>query len=214
MKLIIKKILAAFLIATIPMAAIAQVTYSGSTGSVSGASIVGTGGTTETLPTTTDTLAGLATSQTFTGTNGFGRINTQTQGFTATMPGNPLMLGTFQDLPVASVNAANGQIFVSGTTGRTIYPLQLSLMVSGTASVATSLKVVCSPSGKLVATFPIASLISSVPISPFSSGPGAIIAGPALVNGCISGDSLYVSNVGTNLAVTTDIYPALLYTVQ
>jgi len=214
----LKNWLIALTLSLLPVTAYAQIYgAANNAGSVtSGVSIVGTAGTTETLPTTTDTLAGLATSQTFTGADGFsGGINTNAQAFSITQSKNPLMLSNYTDIPVASVNnvPTAGYQFVSGITGRTIYPMGLTVMVSGTASAATSVKILCG-SGKLLATFPIASLITSVPISPYSSGPGAVVAGSALGNGCPSGDGVYASNVGTNLATTTDFYVNLLYTLQ
>jgi len=134
--------------------------------------------------------------------------------FSVLPSGNPLVQSNFTDILTASVNAHNGYMFLSGVTGRTIYPTGLTLMVKGTASAATSEKVLCVPSGNLLATFPIATLVDSKAVTPFSSVTGSPVPGPAMAYGCQSGDGIAISNVGTNLATTTDIYVNMPYVVQ
>lgn len=138
-------------------------------------------------------------------------LSTQGITFSISSASNPLLLVTSQDIPTASVNAAGGGYgFVAGTSGRTIFPSAITVMVSGTASAATSLKVVCEPSGMLLATLPVGVLVTNAPVNPFVSG----TAGQALARGCASGDGVFVSTVGTNLATTTDVFVNMPYTVQ
>lgn len=127
---------------------------------------------------------------------------------------NPLMEGTFTSLSVASVNAAGGATILAGAPGRTIFPTGgLDILASGTASGATSENVLCSPSLRSVATFKIAALVTSVPVNAFAS-PGSITPGPAITDGCAPGDSLIVSNVGSNLATTTNLFLNVPYFLQ
>lgn len=161
----------------------------------------------------------LVNQQTAAGTNGVLNINTASSvvTYSTALPSNPLTSTTFEDVPVASANAAGGQIVLSGVSGRTIYPGIPVVMVSGTAATATSLKILCSPSAKLLATLPIALLVTSVPVTPFSSTSTAAalgVPGSALGNGCVSGDSITASTVGTAMTTTTDIYVNLPFTVQ
>lgn len=162
-------------------------------------------------------MLGMVNAQTAAGTNGV--LNIGQAGaivpFNTVISSNPLVEGTFENFAVASVNAAGGATVLSGVTGRTLYPSgTLSVEVTGgNASAATSVKIVCLPSGTLVATFPIAGLISAVPVSPFSST-GAIAAGPAITQGCSSGDSIAASTVGTALATSTNFLINMPYVVQ
>jgi hypothetical protein len=104
---------------------------------------------------------------------------------------------------------------LASTTGRTIYPSSaLSVEVlGGNATAATSVKIVCQPSGTLVATFPVAALASAVPVSVFTSG-FSIVAGPAITQGCALGDGIAASTVGTALATSTSFLINMPYTVQ
>lgn len=172
-----------------------------------------------TIPSVTDTAALLGTNQAFTATETFsgsvaltGTVATQGQVFTTVQAGNPLMQDTVQNIPVASVNQAGGQVLIQSVSGRTIYPSAgLTLLVSGTAATATSEKIVCLPSGRLVATFNIAQLVNSIPVGPMSA---SVVAGPALNEGCQINDDLVLSNVGSNLATTTNLFPNIPYVMQ
>ena len=146
-----------------------------------------------------------------TGTQQNGLAIQSVQTFSTIAGSNPLLFQTVENIPVASVNAAGGQVIVAGITGRTIYPAGLIVMASGTAATATSEKIVCLPSGNLLATIPIASLVSLVPVQPFGA---TVTAGQALGQGCVAGDGIFASNVGSNLATTTDVFVNMPYTVQ
>lgn len=155
--------------------------------------------------------AGNFTNLTASGTTRLANVATQSQAFSTAIAGNPLILGTLESIPVASVNAANGQVVLTGVAGRTIYPIALTLMVNGTAASATSEKVYCSPSTRSLGTFPVGILVSGVPVNVYST---SATAGIAMGNGCALNDSIYLSNVGSALTTTTILYPTLLYTVQ
>lgn len=134
--------------------------------------------------------------------------------FSTAFPGNPLAQLSFQTIPVASVNSGAGQLLLSGQTGRTIFVNGITALVSGSASGATAVTFLCQPSGRTIATFPIAQLVTSVPVSLYSSAGASTIAGAAAGTGCAASDSVYISHTGSNLATTTQVYPTLLYTVQ
>ena len=140
-------------------------------------------------------------------------LATQLNTFSVTPSTNPLILGVASNILTASVNATGGYAFLSGVTSRTIYPMNLTVMASGTAATATSEKIVCLPSGNLIATIPITALVTSVPVGVYSST-GSIIPGPAFAQGCQAGDGVYASNVGSNLATTTNLFITMPYTVQ
>lgn len=125
---------------------------------------------------------------------------------------NPLMLDTAQTITVASVNTTGGYQFLSGVTGRTIYPGTPTVMVSGTASAATSVGLYCN-NGTSIGVWPIAELQSLKPITTFSSV-STVTAGTPLLQGCPSGSGIFVSVIGSSLATTTFFYVNMPYTVQ
>lgn len=216
----------------LPYAAEAQVYgASNSSGSVSGASIVGTGGTTETLPTTTDTLAGLGTSQTFTGTETFSSttifnnvptfnsaismqaagINTFGSVFGNTLTANPITQTVFFSATATQANA--GINILSSASGRTIVPTgAVTIMVSGTAATATSVVLECQPSHRIFVTWPIANLVDRIPVGIYASS--TTVLGSALNNGCNASDSIQLSVNANNLATTTQLFINLPYVVQ
>lgn len=211
-----------------PVAALAQVPYNtGSAGSVtSGVSIVGTGGTTETLPATTDTLAGLATANTFTGVDTFNNSPVFNSGPTTldshyavmgnSLLQNPVTQMVFESFLVGSVNngvnvlnsSASRKIFVNG--GVTLY-------VSGTAAGATSVNLECQPSARLIATWPIGTLINLTPVGIYASASSGVeptvVLGSALTTGCQASDSVLLSANGT-LSTTSQVFINLPYIVQ
>ena len=192
---------------------------SNSSGSVSGASIVGTGGTTETLPATTDTLAGLGTTQTFTGgdtftgtlATGTGGINTFGSVFGNTLSQNPLTQTIFFSATATQANA--GVNILSSASGRTIIPTSgLTIMVSGTAATATSVVLECQPSHRVFVTWPIANLVDRIPVGIYASS--TTVLGSALTNGCNASDSVQLSVNANNLATTTQLFINMPYVVQ
>ena len=141
------------------------------------------------------------------------KIDTHGMIFTTVPTQNPLTQVLDVDVTPASAGVATtGYQFLSGVASRTIYPGQFSVMVSGTAAGATSLLINCYPSLKKLATFPIANLVTSVPVTPSSST--AITAGAVLAQGCASGDGIAASVVGSALTTTTDIFINMPYTIQ
>lgn len=201
----------------------AQVIYQGSNGSVtSGVSIVGTGGTTETLPTTTDTLPGLAQNNTYTGQTFLSASSTFAQGTTfSTNPlANPLLQATTQTIPVASINAAGGFAFLTSAVGRTITPYGLTVMASGGNSTSnTAIDILCSSSGKVLASIPISGLINNIPFSPFASaGTGIATTNPVYASqgliGCLASDALIISNVGSSITGASSIIVNMPFTVN
>jgi hypothetical protein len=189
----------------VPLLAQAQIPYGGSGGSVSsGVTIVGTSNTTETTPPVSDTLLGV--------------ITNQRAPFSGGVLTNPLVNYNATNILTASVNATTaGYAFVSGTTGRTIYPGIPVIMTSGgNPTTATSLAVYCQPSGRLVANFPIAAISSGLAVAGvWSSVNGAAVStGKGLGLGCASGDSVNVSSTGSALAGSTNVYINLPYAVQ
>jgi len=147
--------------------------------------------------------------------NGVIGTPTQLQTFSPVQTANPLMQIVEKDIPIASVNAANGYTFLSGVSGRTIYPVGagMTVMASGTAAGATSVKILCATSGRLLATFNIAALVTLVPAAPFVSSANTT-PGPALTQGCTSGEGIAASNVGSTLTATTDLFVNMPYVVQ
>lgn len=234
-----KKILLALAL-LLPVAAEAQVVYPGSGGSVTtGVSIVGTSGTTETLPTTTDTLAGLAATQTltnktitspivtgtFTGngvTFGSAGSNVYGTGF-GSFAANPLVQVAVIDVKTASVNTPVVGNLIASASGRTIYPILggISITATGTAAGATNVQIACAGGtghaaplfGNAVATFPVAALVSNVPaMATFLAS--AITYGSASTEGCTIGDGLTISTGGSALTTTTDLFVTIPYVVQ
>lgn len=162
-----------------------------------------------TLPATTDTLAvngNLAPS---------GTISPQGVPFSTATLGNPLLLSTVQNITLASVNTSGGYTFLKGATGRTIWPNDLTVMASGTAAGATAVFIQCT-SGTLLASFPVAALVTNKPVSPFGSteaGSGPV-AGVAWAQGCPANDGILVSVQGSALTTTNNFYINMPYTIQ
>ncbi len=193
-----------------------------SSGSVSGASIVGTGGTTETLPTTTDTLAGLGQNQTFTGTNTFsgaitptGTIATQGLVFSNALGGNPITFTRFISMSLASVNA--GTTILASASGRTVFPGNFMIMgLNGAAAGATSVIVECTDAATVLSSYAIAALPANLPQLALSSNTvnnRFISSGQNLITGCPAGQGVMVSTLGT-LTGPTSLLINLPYTVQ
>lgn len=147
-------------------------------------------------------------------------INTQGITFSNAANGNPLMLDFYQDIAVSTNTTVNnsttrGLQFLTAQTSRTIYPGIPVVTVSGTASAATNLTILCSPSARVVATYVVSNLISTVPNFPISAGTGqGNSVGVAMASGCASGDGVNISTGGSALATTTDVFINMPYTVQ
>jgi hypothetical protein len=140
--------------------------------------------------------------------------------FSTGVQANPLVQATVQNVVVASVNATGGFPLISGLSGRTIYPENVSLLpLGGSPSAATRIMIVCT-SGNILMSVPIAYLNSGISLSafyPYSSttiATGGNLTSTAFGQGCASGDSVLISNVGTSVATTTSFMVNLLYTVQ
>ena len=132
-------------------------------------------------------------------------------GFSTSISGNPLLENAWDNLALASVNISTP--LLSGIGGRTVYPNDVTIMaLGGNAGGGTSVKIVCYPSALVVATFPIAALISGIPVTPYSST-GATVAGTPLASGCLAGDGVYASGVGT-LTTATGFVINMPFTVQ
>lgn len=128
--------------------------------------------------------------------------------------GNPLVMSTLQNISLASVNTSGGYTFLPGVSGRTVTPTGLIVTASGTAAAATSVFFQCT-SGALLASFPIAALVTKVPVTPFSStGTNAPLAGVAFASSCASGDGVLVSVAGSALTTTTNLYVNMPFIVQ
>lgn len=141
-------------------------------------------------------------------------IDPSGNAFATTTTGNPLMQMTVQQIPVASVNASGGYALISGVTGRRVYPAGLTVMASGTAASATRLMVVCS-GGNVIASIPIAHLVDRIAVTPFASVLGTYtLTSTGFARGCASGESVLVSNVGSNMTTTTDIFVNMPYSMQ
>lgn len=141
-------------------------------------------------------------------------VGTATTATTATF-GNPLQMATVGVLTLASVNA--GTNILLSTSGKSIYPSDWMLMASGSAATATGVYLRCT-GGNVISSVPIAMLTDGVPVGPFKSagpaGTGTAVLGSALVRGCPSGESIYISVSGSALATTTHLYYMLPYIVQ
>ncbi len=108
---------------------------------------------------------------------------------------------------------------LASQSGRTIYPgIGTTIMASGTAAGATSIVLECSGAtsggGTVIATIPIADLVSLVPVPIFLSGATLNNVGAPVATGCPSGQGIFMSNVGAQLTTTTYIYLNMPYTVQ
>jgi hypothetical protein len=135
-------------------------------------------------------------------------------GFTTTYYLNPLLLVTSQNIPVASVNATGGYMFLTSATGRTFIPSNVTVMASGTASGSTRLLIECFPSGNVIASIAVGGLQNNIPISPLSSSGVIAVGGVGLGSGCLASDGIIASNVGSNMATTTNLFINMPYTVQ
>lgn len=138
-------------------------------------------------------------------------VATQGQPFSTVESGNPLLLDTWQFIPVASINQTGGYNFLSGVTGRTIYPNSLLLMASGTGATSTGIKVQCT-GGNVLASIAVGNLVNNVNLFPLASS--SLNPGVAYAQGCASGDSVFISNIGSNLATTNGIWINMPYTIQ
>lgn len=140
--------------------------------------------------------------------------------FSGTIQQNPLMQDSLFTVPVSGVggnltglNSAGAVTLIASETGRQILPTGgMTIMVSGTAATATALLLQCS-GGATIAQWPIAFLVSNVPVGIYTSTVGTTL-GSALTRGCPSGQALYLSNVGTLLTTSSQVYINLPYTVQ
>jgi hypothetical protein len=163
-----------------------------------------------------NTLDGVAINPTNAAAGNFSTLNTAAttpQGtvFSTAMTGNPLVLDNYTDTPVASLTSATMTTIIASTAGRTIYPVNVTLMVSGTAATATALALECSD-GTLIANWPIALLLTNNPQGAYSST--VVTRGTALGKGCPASTAVMLSNVGTNITTTTHVYTNVLETVQ
>lgn len=175
-----------------------QVTFNGST---SGATILkpaaAAGSGTVTLPTLTGTL--LATGN---------PVDTSGIAFSTSLSGNPLELFHFDDVTVAQASVT--KIILASSSGRTIYPGNMTIMASGSLTGATGIKILCFPSLRLIGTFNAGALITNVPVGLFSSGVTAASGGSS----CAANDSVQVSSFGSAPAGSTDFFVSFPYTVQ
>lgn len=115
---------------------------------------------------------------------------------------------------VTTAQANSAVTILAGNSNYKIYPSGgFTLMASGTASGATSVSVKCS-SGNIIATFPIAMLVTGIPVNAFvSAGSTHATLASALTEGCPKGDGIMISSAGT-LATTTNLYYTLPFIVQ
>ena len=137
-------------------------------------------------------------------------------GFSTALTGNPFVQDNYTDTLVStSLTSAAMTTIIASTAGKTIYPLDTAIMVSGTAATATALAVECSD-GTLIASWPIADLVNNVPIGlgALVSTNAAVTTGAALGKGCPASTAVMLSNVGTNLTTTTHVYTNIQYSVH
>jgi hypothetical protein len=134
--------------------------------------------------------------------------------FSSNMIKNPSVLLSYNDVPtdvlVSGLTSASNYTLIASATGRQIVPTGgITIMASGTAGTATGVALECSD-GTLIASWPIAELVTNVPVGLYAStgGPGL---STALTKGCASGTSLVMSNIGTNLTTTTHLYVSIPY---
>lgn len=133
--------------------------------------------------------------------------------FSSALTGNPLVQSNFTDVTVStSLSNASTATIVASTAGKKIYPTGVTIMVSGTAATATALALECSD-GTLLASWPIAELVTNVPVGVYASSAGPTL-GAALGKGCTASTGILLSNVGTSITTTTHVYTNVQYTVQ
>ena len=139
--------------------------------------------------------------------------NTDVSGivFSNSITGNPLSQVTEQDLPIASVNAS--VVILSGIANKKIYPGGgIDVMAGGgNAAGGTSIVIACSGGNKL-ATWPIATLVSGIPVNAFVST-NLMVTASAMTTGCPAGQSVMASAVGT-ITTATDFFVNMPYTIQ
>lgn len=135
--------------------------------------------------------------------------------FSTAQTGNPLLQMTSKHLVVSTdLTSTATTTILASAAGKTLYFGQPTIMVSGTAAGATAIALECSD-GTLVASWPIADLVSLVPmgVAIHVSTQSAITKGAGLIN-CPASTALVLSNVGANITTTTDIYVNVPYTVR
>jgi hypothetical protein len=135
--------------------------------------------------------------------------------FSTALTGNPMIQNNYTDVVVStSLTSAAMTTILASTAGKTIYPMDVKIMVSGTATTATALALECSD-GTLIASWPIADLLHNVPIgTAIASSTQAQVTTGAGLTKCPASTAVMLSNVGTNIGVTTHVYTKATYTVQ
>lgn len=136
--------------------------------------------------------------------------------FSTALTGNPLVQANFTDTTVSTgLTSTAMTTIIASASGKTIYPTDVTIMVSGTAASATALALECSD-GTLIASWPIADLVDLKPISTglYLSTQSTVTTGPGLAKGCGSGNAVMLSNVGTNITTTTHVYTKVGYVKQ
>lgn len=132
--------------------------------------------------------------------------------FSTAISGNPLSLDNYTDTVVStSLTSAATTTILASAAGRTIDPIAVTIMVSGTAATATALALECSD-GTLIANWPIAVLTNNNPVNAYFST--VVTRGTALGKGCPASTAVVLSNAGTNITTTTHVYTNVIYTVQ
>jgi hypothetical protein len=140
-------------------------------------------------------------------------VNSGGPTFSPSLTGNPLIQENYTDVLVStSLTSAAMTPILASAAGTTIYPNDVTIMVSGTAATATALALECSD-GTLLASWPIAELVNNVPVGLYVSSAGPTL-GTALGKGCPASTALMLSNVGTNITTTTHVYTNVQYTTQ
>lgn len=157
----------------------------------------------------------LSTSGAFTTT---GTIPTQGVPFSTLAAGNPFAKFTVLNQAVASATTAPFTVLGSAA-GRSIYPGNILLeALGGNLAGATDIKILCNPSGNIIATVKNQVLTSGAPVSIYSSAGGLITLGAGFVGpigGCAAGDSVQASFEGAAATTATGILISLPdYTVQ
>ena len=123
---------------------------------------------------------------------------------------NPLTLANVQTVTLASANTAGGFTFLTGLTGRTIYPVGLTVTaLGGTAAAATGIVFECSSGNILMSATP-GNFVSAVPMTFSSTAANAGLG----FTGCASGDSVLVSHNGSSITGPTGFVINMPYTVQ
>lgn len=143
--------------------------------------------------------------------------------FSTTLQQNPLeqVSHTTAFVSTTGVNLNNTTYYtiLASQSGRTIYPLiNTTIMVSGTAATATSIVLECSGTnsagGTVIATWPISALVTNVPVPAFTSPALSVTSGTPMVNGCPSGQGIFMSVVGSQITTTDYVYLNLPYAIQ